>query len=57
MSDEATAKYREQAEYCRRQCAKASNPRDKEAWLKVAGDWLKMAEDVEARPANGAPER
>ena len=46
MSDEA-ARYREQAEYCRQQPNKATERREKQAWLKVAGDWLRMAENAE----------
>ena len=41
--------FREQAEYCRLQAQKASEPKDKEVWLKVAGDWLQLAEGAEAR--------
>jgi hypothetical protein len=49
MSSDDAARYREQAEYCRHQSKMANKPKDKEAWLKVAGDWLNMAEDAEAR--------
>ena len=47
MSD--ASRYREQAEYCRRQASKATDPKDMEAWLKVAEDWLQMAEDAKRR--------
>jgi hypothetical protein len=41
MPDDA-ARFREQAE-------RAINPLDKERWLRLAGDWTKMAQDAEAR--------
>lgn len=41
--------YREQANYCRLQAEKASDPKDKAAWLKVAGDWLQLAEEADHR--------
>jgi len=49
MNSDDPNRYREQAEYCRTQAKKASDPKDKEAWLKVAADWLQMAEDAERR--------
>jgi hypothetical protein len=38
-----------QAEECREEAAKAVNPLDKEAWLRLAEEWLKMASSVDAR--------
>jgi len=49
MSADDAAKYRKQAEECREQAAKAISPFDKEAWLKVAEEWLKLALSVEGR--------
>jgi len=49
MSNDDPVHFREQADYCRRQAERASDPRDKEAWLKVARDWLQMATDTEHR--------
>jgi hypothetical protein len=34
---------RKQAEDCQQMAAKAISPVDKEAWLKLAGDWLRLA--------------
>jgi len=48
-SDSDPSRFREQAEYCRMQARKASDPKDKEAWLKIAGDWVQMAEDAQRR--------
>jgi hypothetical protein len=42
MSDDA-AKFRKQAEGCREQAAKSLSPLDKEAWLRVAEEWLRLA--------------
>ena len=48
MSDDA-ARFRKQADECREQAERAINPLDKERWLRLAGDWTKMAQDAEAR--------
>ena len=47
LSDEE--RYRKQAEDCRQMAAKAVRPLDKEAWLKLAGDWLRLADDADLR--------
>ena len=47
LSDEE--RYRKQAEDCRQMAAKAISPLDKEAWLKLAGDWLRLADDADLR--------
>jgi hypothetical protein len=44
LSDEE--RYRKQAEDCRQMAAKAISPLDKEAWLKLAGDWLRLADST-----------
>jgi hypothetical protein len=36
-------RFRRQAAECREQAAKAVSPLDKEAWLRVAEEWLKLA--------------
>ena len=48
MSDDA-AQFRKQAEEATEQAAKAVSPLDKEAWLRVAEEWLKLAVTVEGR--------
>jgi hypothetical protein len=48
MSDEA-AKYRKQAEEARLQAERAISPLDKQAWLRVVEDWLKLAVSTEER--------
>jgi hypothetical protein len=49
MSNDDATRFRKQAEECRGQAAKAVNPLDKEAWLRVAEEWLKLAISVEGR--------
>jgi hypothetical protein len=48
MSDDA-AQFRKQAEEATEQATKAISPLDKEAWLRVAEEWLKLAVTVEGR--------
>jgi hypothetical protein len=49
MSDDEADMFRRQAEECRLQAEKAVSPLDKEAWLRVAGDWIKLAQSIDAR--------
>ena len=49
MSDDYAARFRKQAEECREEAAKAVSPLDKEEWLRLAEEWLKMASSVDAR--------
>jgi hypothetical protein len=48
MTDDA-ARFRKQAEEARDQAARAISALDKEAWLRVAEEWLKLASSVDAR--------
>lgn len=47
MTDEE--RYREEAEKCRQMAEKVFSPLDKEAWLKLAEDWLRLTLMAEAR--------
>jgi len=47
---EDAAEYRALAADCREMAAKAHDPKNKEAWLRLAGDWLVMAEEAERQP-------
>jgi hypothetical protein len=49
MSETDVARFRKQAEECRQQAEKAISPLDKEAWLRVAGEWIKLAQDAESK--------
>jgi len=42
-------RYRRQAEECRRMAEKVFSPLDKEAWLLLATDWLRMVQMAEQR--------
>jgi hypothetical protein len=44
MANDDAKRFREQAEECRQQAEKAKSPLDKEAWLRVAGEWIKLAQ-------------
>jgi hypothetical protein len=49
MLKEDIALYRSRADECHQQAEKAINPVDKSAWLRLAGDWTKLAQAAEAR--------
>jgi hypothetical protein len=49
MSNDASARYRTQAEEARQYAAKAISPLDKEAWLKLAEEWLKLASSADGQ--------
>jgi hypothetical protein len=49
MSDNDATRFRKQAEECREQAAKAVNPLDKESWLRVAAEWIKLAQATDER--------
>jgi hypothetical protein len=40
-------RFRKKAEECRDLAEKAMSPLDKEAWLRLAEDWLKLAREAE----------
>jgi hypothetical protein len=42
-----TNKYRREAEDCRRNAESTLRPIDREAWLRLAADWTKLAEGAE----------
>jgi hypothetical protein len=45
-------RYREEAEECRKLADSAVSQHDKEAWLRLAADWIKLAENAEQRRPN-----
>jgi hypothetical protein len=47
MSEDDAARFRKQADECRQQAEKAISPLDKETWLRVAGEWIKLAQSAE----------
>jgi hypothetical protein len=42
-------RYRSEAQVCRDLAHKASHPHDKAAWLRLAKDWVALAQQAEAR--------
>jgi hypothetical protein len=48
MPDDAD-RFRKQAKEAQEQAAKSISPLDKEAWLRVAKDWLKLATSADNR--------
>ena len=47
MPESDAIKFRRNAEACQEQAAKTVNELDKQAWLRLANDWLKLAEAAE----------
>jgi hypothetical protein len=48
-SDEDIARFRQKAEECRQQAEKSLSSFDKESWLRLADDWIKMAQEIGRR--------
>jgi hypothetical protein len=44
MPESDSERFRREAEECRQMAARAANPHDRVAWLKLAADWLSLAE-------------
>jgi hypothetical protein len=42
-------RFREEAEECRKLAERSASQLDKEAWLRLAADWIKLAENAEQR--------
>ena len=49
MSNDASARYPTQAEEAQQHAAEAISPLDKEAWLRIAEEWLKLAQSIDDR--------
>ncbi len=49
VSDHHIALYEKKAEQCRHRAESSLNFLDKEAWLRLAEDWTKMAREIERR--------
>jgi hypothetical protein len=43
----SSALYRENAEDCHEQATKARTPEGKAAWLKIAGEWQNLADEMD----------
>jgi hypothetical protein len=49
MAEEDAERFREEAEECRKEADQALSPLDREAWLKLAADWSRLAQQAEQR--------
>ena len=49
MSDQDIGRFRAQAEECQLQAERSARESDKAAWLRMAREWIKLAEDAERR--------
>jgi hypothetical protein len=46
VNETRAERYRAEANECRLLAEKAASPIDKEAWLRLANDWLKLADGI-----------
>lgn len=49
MPDSDADRFRKRADECREQAERAHSPLDKERWLRLAGNWITMAQEAEKR--------
>ena len=49
MTETDAQRFRKDAQECREQAEKAISQLDKEAWLRLAADWIKLAQAAEER--------
>jgi hypothetical protein len=49
MTETDAERFRREAEDCRVIAEKAISPLDKEEWLRLAAEWLKLAVEAESR--------
>jgi hypothetical protein len=49
MTETDADRFRKEAEECRKLAERAIAPLDKEAWLRLAADWVKLAATAEER--------
>jgi hypothetical protein len=49
MADSDSERFRREAEECCQLAARATNPHDKAAWLKLADDWLTLAKKAQSQ--------
>jgi hypothetical protein len=49
MTETDADRFRQEADECRKMAARSVSTLDKEAWLRLAADWIKLAESAEER--------
>ncbi len=55
MPDIEQDKFRREAQECRQNAKQARSPVDREAWLRLAEDWLKLARGEDLKPGSKPP--
>ena len=55
MTDTNAERYRKQAEECRKLAEMSANQVDEKSWLRLADDWIKLAEADEETRAKSLP--
>jgi uncharacterized alpha-E superfamily protein len=55
MSDIEPDKFRREAEECRRNAEQARNPIDREAWLRLAEDWMELVRRADPTRGSKSP--
>ena len=49
MAESNVERFRSEAKQCRQLAERATNAIDMEAWLRLAEDWIKLAEETEKK--------
>jgi hypothetical protein len=55
MTETDAERYRRQAEECRKLAERSANQFDKNSWLRLADEWIKLAEADEERRSKSWP--
>jgi len=55
MTETDAERYRKQAEKCRKLAKRSASQFDKKSWLRLADDWIELAEADEERRAKSWP--
>jgi uncharacterized alpha-E superfamily protein len=55
MPDIEPEKFRREAEECRRNAEQARNPIDREAWLRLAEDWMELVRSADLTSGSKPP--
>ena len=53
MTENDVERFRYEARECRQLAERATNSIDKQAWLRLAEDWIKLAEEAERTHSAG----
>lgn len=49
MTETDAERFLKEADECRQMAARAINPADRDGWLKLANDWMKLASEAERK--------